>query len=251
MIRLIHLPLLLVVIGTSVLTAFAADTASPASDRDLFEQANRAYSQGSYRRAIDLYEEIVNRSGYSAAVLYNLANSYAQAGMTGKAIVNYERTKVLAPSDFDIGGNLEKIKKENGLFRQAPSIKEKVLTRLSLDRWALLILLVFGLFTLFVVMAVKIRFSRPVILVTGVACLVVLALGVAGVFFQRQQTKYAVVISPAAKLLISPFDNATPVGTIREGRLVYPGKTHQVFTYVMDKTGRKGWIPTDQIEKIF
>src|SRR5271165_5453454 len=44
--------------------------------------------------------------GYSAAGLYNLANSYARAGKPGLAVLNYERARLLAPNDPDIQANL-------------------------------------------------------------------------------------------------------------------------------------------------
>jgi len=39
-----------------------------------------------------------SEEGYSAAGLYNLANSYARAGQPGMAVLNYERARLLAPA---------------------------------------------------------------------------------------------------------------------------------------------------------
>src|ERR1700734_2356621 len=49
-------------------------------------------------------------AGYSAAGLYNLANSYARAGKPGLAVLNYERAALLAPNDADINANLEYVR---------------------------------------------------------------------------------------------------------------------------------------------
>src|ERR1700734_1939106 len=49
-------------------------------------------------------------AGYSAAGLYNLANSYARAGKPGLAVLNYERAALLAPDDADINANLEYVR---------------------------------------------------------------------------------------------------------------------------------------------
>ena len=48
--------------------------------------------------------------GYSAAGLYNLANSYARAGKPGMAVLNYERARLLAPNDSDIDTNLRYVR---------------------------------------------------------------------------------------------------------------------------------------------
>ncbi len=45
-------------------------------------------------------------AGYSAAGLYNLANSYARAGKPGMAVLNYERARLLSPNDPDVEANL-------------------------------------------------------------------------------------------------------------------------------------------------
>src|SRR5208282_4339988 len=47
---------------------------------------------------------------YSAAGLYNLANSYARAGKPGMAVLNYERAILLAPNDPDIEANLRHVR---------------------------------------------------------------------------------------------------------------------------------------------
>ena len=51
-----------------------------------------------------------SQPAYSADGLYNLANSYARAGKSGLAVLNYERASLLAPNDPDIGANLEYVR---------------------------------------------------------------------------------------------------------------------------------------------
>src|SRR5271165_49786 len=48
--------------------------------------------------------------GYSAAGLYNLANSYARTGKPGMAVLNYERASLLAPNESDIDANLRYVR---------------------------------------------------------------------------------------------------------------------------------------------
>src|SRR5580704_1201173 len=49
-------------------------------------------------------------SGYSAARLYNIANSYARMGKPGMAILNYQRAGLLSPNDPDIEANLQYVR---------------------------------------------------------------------------------------------------------------------------------------------
>ena len=70
-------------------------------------KANEAYQQERYKDAIDLYSSIYRTERVSAALYYNLGNSYYRTGNIAKAIVNYERAYLLDPSDADIKFNLD------------------------------------------------------------------------------------------------------------------------------------------------
>lgn len=58
-------------------------------------------------------------SGYTAAALYNAANSYARAGKAGMAILYYERARLLAPNDSDIEANLRYVRASSRLPRRS------------------------------------------------------------------------------------------------------------------------------------
>ncbi|HDK43504.1 MAG TPA: hypothetical protein ENG91_02995 [Desulfobacteraceae bacterium] len=51
-------------------------------------------------------------------------------------------------------------------------------------------------------------------------------------------------------MLISPFTSAGSSGTIREGRLVRPVKSHGNFLLVADENGRSGWLNKAALELI-
>ena len=70
---------LLILIGISS-SSLAAPTPQAES---LFQQGNDLYGQGKYREALQIYTGIATREGVSAALLYNIGNSYAQTGQTG------------------------------------------------------------------------------------------------------------------------------------------------------------------------
>ena len=67
---------LLILIGISS-SSLAAPTPQAES---LFQQGNDLYGQGKYREALQIYISIAAREGVSAALLYNIGNSYAQTG---------------------------------------------------------------------------------------------------------------------------------------------------------------------------
>jgi tetratricopeptide (TPR) repeat protein len=218
------------------------------NEETLFQQGNEAYSRGDYEQAIAHYEELSAAAGLSPGVLYNLANSYAQAGKIGRAVLNYERALRLDPADSDIAGNLELLRKESSLFSSEAEGADRLFHFLSLNQWAMLGFLVLVGFTLFQTATIKYRLAGRTSIGVKIVCTLLLSLAVTGTIISYQHFKPAVVIAADARLLISPFASATSVGAIQEGRLVYPQKNHGPFTYVRDESNRQGWILSTDIE---
>lgn len=216
----------------------------------LFEEANLAYSQGDYGQAIVKYQQINQTAGYSSSVLFNLANSYAQSGQPGKAILNYERALRLAPSDIDISGNLQLVKKENGLFPHEPSRTERFFQLLNLNQWTTLALLALVIASCFLAASLKHHFSRQWKISVAAGSLLLFSLAISGSLHNYQFFNPAVVISPDVKLFVSPFEGSASTGSLQEGRLVYPKKNHGDFSYVTDEIGRKGWIHISNLETV-
>ena len=61
-------------------SAYAQDTA--------LKEAEVAYTKEDYAKAIELYEGILKSNGESAAVYYNLGNTYYKAGKIAPAMLN-------------------------------------------------------------------------------------------------------------------------------------------------------------------
>ena len=121
---------------------------------------------------------------------------------------------------------------------------------LSLNQWTALIVVTLLLVTIFLLATMKHRFSRQLSLSLGTSCFLLLSLATAGTVFRYQDFNPSVVVSPEVKLFISPFAESAPIGALQEGRLVYPQKTHGDYSYVIDETDRKGWIPSALIESV-
>ncbi|MFH2121861.1 MAG: tetratricopeptide repeat protein [Pseudomonadota bacterium] len=224
-------------------TLFGTCLAGDAENRQTFMEANRAYEAGDLSKAIRIYEDLEAHAGVSASLCYNLANSYARNGQTGKAVLEYERALLLAPGGRDIHTNLERLRREKGLFQKEIPWWQKMGGLLGLNQWTvlaaimLLSLALLHLATLrFVVLR---RFSSSL----TAACLVLLGISSAGGVIQYRNWQQAVIIAPDARLLISPFDGAGSTGAIEEGRLIRIIKRHDSYALINDENGRSGWLP--------
>ena len=69
------------------------------------EDAKRAYDEGKYAEAAQMYESIAKEKGTSAELLANMGNAYAKAGDYGHAFLCYERSLYLDPSDKSVRSN--------------------------------------------------------------------------------------------------------------------------------------------------
>ncbi len=233
-----------------LLTTFSLAAISTAGSKSLFTRANEAMGKGEYGTAAELYEKLVQKSGYSADVLFNLAVSYEHSGQPGKAILNYERALRLDPSDSDIKGNLHLLRKKNGLYAREFSWSEKFFQLLNMDQWLLASLVFLVIFTLLQLTTLRLPLSTALKRTVSVACLFLIALSAAGAFYRYPAYHAWVVTTEGSRLLLSPFDSSKSNGSIQAGRLVFPEKKHHEFAYIKDDTGRSGWIRARDIEPI-
>ncbi len=213
----------------------------------LFQQANGMYGQGKYQQALTIYTKIARKDGFSGSLLYNTANCYAQLGRTGMAILDYERALRLSPSDSDIRGNLELIRKNQGLFQERQPLVKRVISLLDLDQWTLLAGLFFVFFTVLCLSGLRFSNGKQMRRWMGGVCLLFMLVASAGAALQYRRLDAAVVVGDNARLLLSPFPSASSVGSLREGRVVMYLSRHGNYSLVEDEAGRSGWIDTGDI----
>lgn len=80
---------------------------SAQSSERAFARANETYKNADYKRAAQMYEDLVKEGIEAEEVYFNLGNCYYKLGNIAAAILNYERAQRLDPTDEDIDFNLE------------------------------------------------------------------------------------------------------------------------------------------------
>lgn len=216
----------------------------------IFNEAGSAYSNGDYKKAIELYEKITEVYGFSPSVLYNLANSYAASDRIGKAVLNYERATRLAPGNSDIINNLQVVKTREGLFDHEKSMQDRFISMLSMNQWSLLGILALAISAGVMLLRLKKPVSRITIITLNSLCVLLVLVSAYSVYTNYRVWAGYIVITPESRLIISPFTGAASVGDIKAGRKVYILEKHGEFNYVQDEGGRKGWLPENVIEPI-
>lgn len=215
----------------------------------LFNDANGACSRGEYADAVAIYESIVEQFGYSPAVLVNLGSCSAQSGDAGQAVLHLERARLLAWDDPEIDQLLSLVRKEAGLYSDAPPLTVTLTDVISFPVVALTGL---GALLCLAVLQLLPRAGgqvRPLRLLQAAAVLLLLAsLGLGALHFRRLDPW--VVTGKESRLSLSPFDGAQSLGSILPGRLVYLQGSHGEYRLVRDETGREGWLKADELTPV-
>lgn len=229
---------------------FSASLTAPVYASALLEQANEAFSKDNYLEAINLYEQMVVEDGHSASLYFNIANSYAQLGETGKAVINYERALRLAPHDADIIKNLSYFKKETGLFLDEQPTLVKLLSLFTTNQWSFITLFFLIITCLTVIFWKQVsKGSTP----RAIACLTSFLLLSTVSGLATTQTYISApshIVIKDVKLMVSPFESAESKGRIKAGRSASVGKEYKNYIHIKDETGQQGWIGKDSIEAV-
>jgi tetratricopeptide (TPR) repeat protein len=231
------------------------------SAQDTIQQANEAYAKGDFQTAANLYESVIKENGTSAAVYFNLGNSYYKLNKVASSILNYERALLLDPGDKDTRFNLE-IAKLKAVDKIEP-IGEFFLTEwfhslqnlLSTDEWSYLaivsfILMIAGLVLFF--------FSRKIGLkkLGFYMAVGLLVLTVTGNVFAHNQKKRlterntAIILAQTTTIKSSPDNSGTDLFILHEGTKVVLKSKLGNWNEIVTADGNVGWIKSEEIEII-
>jgi hypothetical protein len=214
-----------------------------------FNSANDAYVEGRYQEAITAYRKMIGEHGFSPELLHNLGNSYAAAGHYGQAVLQYMRGLRLAPGDDDLQGDLALIREKTGLFQEERSPGERFVALLDMNQWALLAL--YGYIALALLLTITLRFPlKKGLLPLGFLLTGLIIISSFAAYRQHALWSGGVVTNSETRLLLSPFDSASSLGSIDEGAIIHSEKRHGDYHYIRDGKGRSGWIPTASFEPI-
>jgi hypothetical protein len=181
-------------------------------------------------------------TGYSAAGLYNLANSYARAGKPGMAILNYERASLLAPGDPDIQANLSFVRASAHLPAETPGNLDRVV-KVASPFWmswiGVLGLMIVGASLVVAQLSPRHRLARRTAALLGVT---MIGLTLCSALALGSRLHQGVVIAAATPVRVSPVPMGDPLFSLPEGEKVKISAEHDGFALIETRAGRTGWI---------
>lgn len=225
---------------------------------DLFDAGNKAYSATEFDKAIEMYDSLLSMNYESAALYYNLGNSYFKQKNIGKAILNYERAAQLDPNDEEIQNNLA-LAKETILdkFETLPSpifktLAMSIMTFLSPSHWS-----VFGLVLLFLMMIgvylyLFSNFKRPGF-VLGLASLALASFCIIMAYSYQSHLENhvpAVILADSSYIKSAPSETAEDVFILHEGTKLEVQDELDGWKKIRLADGKVGWIESGDLEEI-
>lgn len=232
------------------------------AQQDLLKKANELYTKEQFNEAIDVYNQILMANLESAEVYYNLGNAYFKTNQFPKAILNYERAKLLSPEDEDINFNLQVANQ-----RVVDSIQElpgifitrwwnSLINSQTTDTWAIISIIAF---VIFLVLAGLYFFahSGDIRRIAFWSAWFIFGFSMLAWSFAASQKsrlvdhKYAIVMAPTVTVKSSPSEKGTNLFIIHEGlKVKITDKLGDDWLEVKLADGNKGWLLTESIERI-
>ena len=245
-----------------ILTAFAVlfSVSARAQEEPVtwFEQANAAYSAGSYDTAVVLYGKVQAAGMESVPLYYNMGNAYYKMREYPMAIYCYEKALKLDPSNDDVRTNLEIA--NLAIVDKIEPVPESFIVRgwksmrawLSGDHWAWCSIVSFALLLVCLYLFLRSRKVgvRKLGFFAGILCLLVFALSVVFAFQLKRSVEtqnQAIVMTPTVTVKSSPSDTSVDLFVLHEGSKISIMETVDGWNKIRIANGSVGWLKTDDI----
>ena len=224
--------------------------------------ADSAYTHERYAEAAVLYQQLVDSLGESAQLYYNLGNCYYRRDSIARAILYYERARLLDPSDDDIRFNLDMARAKT-VDKVVPasemffvSAYRQLVLSLSIHEWAWLavVLFVVALLAFGVYLFVPHLLSKKIGFTVAVLALLVCVFANVAAVRQRSHIEHrtsAIIMAPSAVVKSTPSASGTDLFILHEGtyvRLIDDSMRDWVEIHMTD--GKEGWLPRTALEVI-
>jgi len=232
-----------------------------ASVEPLFENGNAAYNDGEYKKAVSIYQQTLNTGQHSAALYFNLGNSYYRLNNVAESIYYYEKAKQLAPNDNDIQINsafaqnmtidsIEPLPKS-----QLAVIQNKLFSFWSLKAWSKVTLVLIWIFTFLFLGYLFLsdpRLKRSFFFSS--LLFLVFFLGSLGITFsidqQHKNTEYAILFSKQIDIWSEPNQRGEIQFNLHEGTKVQLLDVLDEWQKIRIVNGSEGWIQNANLRSL-
>ena len=229
-----------------------------AQEDALFKNATTDYNEGRYEEAAAKYEEILEGGKHSAALYYNLGNTYYKLNRIAPSIYYYEKALLLDPGDPEIKNNLAFAKNmtlddiaavpQTGLSR----LLERTTGLMTFDQWAYLAVVFIFLFVFLYIAYYYLRYAtqKRLAFITSLVFLFLSLFALVFAYIQFNNFKAeqpAIIFAPEVAVKSEPNDRSEAAFVLHEGTKVQVLEQLNEWKRIQLADGSTGWIPQDAL----
>ena len=220
------------------------------------------YEKGRFQEAVQTYEQLVEKGIQDASLFYNLGNAHYKAGDLGRAILNYERARRLAPREADILANLEYTRSkaldryESEAVSPLKGWVHLASSYLTLNELSLVALGSFWLIAILILVYRHSRSGRMRSVVQAALILVVLLFGVSAFtlgsrVYLESNSPGAIIVTDSVEILSGPGEDYITEFSLHAGAQVIIQETRGQWVRVaLPGEEFQGWAPLETVERI-
>lgn len=227
----------------------------------LFDNATTSYNEGKYEKAVENYLKIIESGEHSAALYYNLGNSYYKMKEIGPSIYYFEKALLLNPQDKEIKNNLAYAQNmAQDAIEKIPETSfskmyDSLIGPLSFDQWAYCAIFFVLLFVLAYIAFYYLRYSTQK-RIAFIASMVFITMAITSVVFAYlQHTRFisenpAIVFSGEVAVKSEPNDRSQDIFTLHEGTKVNVLEGLNDWKKIQIADGKTGWLSKESIREL-
>jgi len=218
-----------------------------------FVQANEAYANGDYQKAIELYHAVIQSGHPTGSLYFNLGNCYYRMDQVGWAILFYERAMRYIPDDPDLLFNLKHARNqvEDQAEKKTSVPLKSTLNRFNLSElfWCMMICNI-GFWGILIIR----RFHRSEwSYYTFVVLSILWAISLFSFsikWYDFQYDKRGIVVSSKSIVRAGPDERETALFELHSGSIVGCERHEGNWRLVQFSKGKRGWAKIDTIEPV-
>jgi tetratricopeptide (TPR) repeat protein len=233
-----------------------ATVATPGNDwEEAFFRANQAYKEGKFQDAAKGYGKLLDAGHKSGDLYYNLGNAELRRGELGRAILAYERARILMPRDADLNFNLRyALDQRQDAVQENKGMLATAFFWLDAVNMRELFLTFAGLNVIFWMMVLLRLFNRSD-LAYYLLLIVAIMWAIGGISFglkwyQAETDDRAIVLPKEVSILAGPDDRETVLFKLHSGTFVHQERSEDGWALVRLTGDKRGWTKDRNVERV-
>jgi tetratricopeptide (TPR) repeat protein len=225
------------------------------SAQEEFFEANRAYKNDQFQKAVGGYLKLIENGFENGHIYYNLGNAYYRIGDLGRAILFFERARLLIPRDDDLIFNLSHARNQTvdaiDDFRTFSLTDFLGLDSLNLYE-AFFVFTIFNVFFFFI-LGTRLYKKAEWSFYLSIFLVIFIAIGacvLALKWYDFTTDKRAVVLSDEVEVRAGPDPGDTALFKIHEGTIVHHERSEGDWVLLHLSKNKRGWARSNQLERI-